>query len=516
MTTTQYPDPIYFEDAELVPRGHRRQSDEWRAIIRAIYGTPLTPDERAIFLRLSGGVEPPTGGSRRVLIVAGRRSGKTSAAARIAWHESVNVAHGSHLEPGQIGSVSVVGSALASAQQTIDYVKGIAALGAFKKRVRDVKAESVELANGITISKVTASEQAARSKTSVCMILDEVAHFDHTGPDEDRKVIAALTPSLLVSGSAPPRRLIALTSAGYARGLAHEIFTRDYGRTGAPWLVIHASTLDLRPDLDPAEIEADCIGDPGKRAREYFSVWGDLSSSGYFSRDIIEACVSTAPAAHPRAGLVYRVALDPSFERDLFAVAVATSEAVLLPGDINQNRVRHTSIVHCEAWQPKPGAPISPEAAAARIAKICERYGSTIVYSDNHAAVPMREALAKHGIKLVKRSWHSGNTDDSKTARFGSVREMMHQRAFTIPNDPDLIRELLSIVHTPLQNGGIRIEGKGKNDDRAHAAVLAASEAIAARPLIADATLTPWEKSHKGSRERRLAEFIGSTGYSLF
>lgn len=510
----RYADPIAYEDAELVPRGHRAQTPQWRAIIKAVYGSPLTPDERATFLRLSGGVEPPAGGTKRALIVVGRRGGKTSAGARIAWYEATQVPHGSFLEAGQIGTVSVVAQDLAGAQETINYGKGIAAIPAFRKRVRDVKAESIELTSGITIAKVTASEQAARSRTSVCMILDEVAYWDHTGPDEDRKVIAALTPGLLVSGDAPTRRIIALSSAGYQRGWAYETFQRDYGRTGAPWLVIHASTLDMRPDLDPAEIDADCEQDPGKKAREYFSVWGDLTSTGLYSRAVVESCISSDLSAHPKPGLTYRVAIDPSHERDLFSIAVACSESVLVPGDMNQNRVRHTSIVHIDAWQPTPGHPISPDVAAARIAKVCERFGCNTVVTDQHSFVPMSEALRKYGLRLTKRAWHS-NGEDSKASKFGAVKEAMCQGAFSIPNDVALIREFLSVTSVPLANGGMRVEGRDKNDDRVCAAVLAASEAMAVRPQIADGTLTPYERSQRGARERRLARFLRSTGVTL-
>ncbi len=506
-------DPIQYEDQVLVPLGLRAQPIAWRAVIKAIYGSPLSDDELTIYRRLSGGVDPPIGGSKRVLLVFGRRAGKSTAAARIAWFEATQRAHYKYLEPGQIGSVSILAQDLSGAEQVVNYTQGLAGIPALKrKHVARIPVETVELKNGLRVEKVTASEQAVRSRTAVAVVADEIAYWDHVGPDEDRKVMAALTPSLLASNDAPPRRLIAITSAGYQRGWAHETFKRDYGRPDAPWLVLLGSTLDLRPDIDPAEIEADCAGDPYKKAREYESQWGDLTASGFFTPEIVRTCVST-DARHENAldGVRYQVAIDPSFQHDLFALAVACSTKDRIPDDPNLGRVRKTRIVYTKAWQPRPNHPLQPSILAREIAQVCRRYNTSTVYSDQHEANTLAELLRGYGIKLVKRSWNAQG-EDSKTARFMAVRQAMNEGALLLPDDPDLVRELLSIVASPTPSGGTKIEGSGKNDDRAHAAILAASEALATSPSIATSTMHPWEKNEELQRARRIGLMLYGCG----
>lgn len=514
MAKSQYSDPIAYEDDVLVRLGLRRQPTTWRAVIKAIYGSQLTDEELAIYRRLSGGLDPRPNGAKRVLLVFGRRSGKSTAAARIGWFEATQRDHYRFLEPGQVGSVSIVAQDLAGADQVLKYTQGLAGLPPLKrKHVARIPVESVDFKDGIRVEKVAASEQAVRSRTAVTVICDEISYWDQTGPDEDRKVMAALTPSLLAGPSAPTRRLIAITSAGYQRGLAHEIWQRDFGRADAPWLVLSGSTLDLRPDLDPKEIEDDCAGDPYKKAREYESKWGDLTASGFFTPDMIAACVDplrTSATPIPYAdGAKHFLAIDPSFERDMFAIAVVRSHLA----KVGDDRKRRTDLCLLEAHQPKPGAPLSVHVIARRVATVAAEYQVTRVFSDQHASAPLAEALREYGLKLEKRSWHSGAGDDSKAARFSSVREAMIAKELTLPNDPDLIRELQSIVSEPLPNGGLKIRGKGKNDDRAHAVVLATSEALLKSPGLITKSLHPWEKYQRDMRDHQFAMLFGAATY---
>lgn len=507
----QYKDPIEWEDAVLVPRGLRRQTRAWRAAVKAIYGSPLTDDELVIYKRLSGGVEPPVGGSKRVLIIGGRRGGKSSAAGRIATFEATQRDHGRYLEPGQIGSVSILAQDLSGATQVVNYAQGLAKLPEIAHDVADIPVETVLFRRGLRLEKVTASEQAVRSRTAVFVVADEIAYWDSQGPDEDRKVMAALTPSLLASDAAPTRRLIAITSAGYTRGWAYETYSAYHGVPDAPWLVLSGSTLDFRPDLDPAEIDADCAGNPQKKAREYESRWSNAVAESYFDEAKLRACVDDGVRrTEAEDGVRYHVAIDPSFQRDLFAIAVACSKNLPIPSDPNRKRQRQTEIVYCDAWQPRPNQPLSPAEMAARVAAVCARFGTRTVYSDQHAAIPLAEALRSHGIRLVKRVWHAGHAPDSKANRFEAVREAVNGGTFRMLDDKPLLTELLSVVSEPMANNGIRISGSAKHDDRAHAAVMAASEALAAAPSTPAKSLTRWERQERDTRWARLRMAIGA------
>src|SRR6267378_2096221 len=63
----------------------------WHVILKASYGLALTLVEIETFKEITGLDEynPPPGGWRRVVIIAGRQSGKSSAVAAIADYESI-------------------------------------------------------------------------------------------------------------------------------------------------------------------------------------------------------------------------------------------------------------------------------------------------------------------------------------------------------------------------------------------------------------------------------------------
>src|SRR5262245_37798122 len=72
----------------------------WYVILKAAYGLSLDDDELPIFREITGLTEsnPPPGGWRRVVIIAGRQSGKSSVIGAVVDYDSMfPVAEGANL-----------------------------------------------------------------------------------------------------------------------------------------------------------------------------------------------------------------------------------------------------------------------------------------------------------------------------------------------------------------------------------------------------------------------------------
>lgn len=516
----QFRDPIEFEDVVLVPLGFRPSTPAWRVLVKADYGSPLTPEELALYLEMSGGVPPREGGSTRILDIIGRRAGKSETIARCAYFECVCVPHYRYLAPGQIGVFALLAQERDVSCEVFRYLAGyneFPELARYIKAIRDSHNDRrITFTNGVEARVVTASKKSVRGPTFIGAVADEIAFWPHEGDARDVDVLDALTPGLMRSEGTPPRRLWAISSANIKSGWAWETFDRAYGQPSSVWTVRRATSRFVRPNLDEAEIAADCEGRPGKREREYESEWLLSGEEAFFGGTMIESCVDakrplTLPT--PIDGLRYYVAIDAAFLHDEFAVAVVASHMAFPAGvEIvsDTKRSRRTDVVYTTGWTAPRGKELSPAECVVRVVEICRHFGTPRVYADQHASVSLRELFRAHGVRMIERPWSHGDAATSKAHRFDAVRMAALQSALTLPPDPAVLASLATVTSSPTSDGGVRIV-KSKGDDRACAIVLAASEALGAAPSIATATLTYWERRQREIADRALA-FVGMPG----
>ena len=103
-------------------------------------------------------------------------------------------------------------------------------------------AESIDLANQITIEVHTASFRSVRGYTVVAALLDEVAFWrsDDESANPDREVVEALRPAM---ATVPGAILLAASSPYARRGVLWETWQHHYGKDEHPLLVWQADTV---------------------------------------------------------------------------------------------------------------------------------------------------------------------------------------------------------------------------------------------------------------------------------
>jgi hypothetical protein len=80
--------------------------DAWKAILKAAFALPLTPQELVTFGELAGGRSPPARRVRELWVAAGRRAGKDSIASLAAtFAAAIEQAHLGRLRPGELAVV---------------------------------------------------------------------------------------------------------------------------------------------------------------------------------------------------------------------------------------------------------------------------------------------------------------------------------------------------------------------------------------------------------------------------
>lgn len=469
-------DPIAWEETLPI----RPSSPAWRAVIKAAYGSPLAPDEHALFLELSGGVDPPEGGTVDLMCTVGRRGGKSETISRVAMFECLHGGHEVALAPGQLGLFAVVSPLREQSEQIIGYAKGLAALSSVKRHVAKVLADETHFKNGIVLRTMTCDAVAVSGPTLIGAVYDEWAKWPgEESATPDYEVDASLRPALAPVIGAPPRRHIRITSAYLQEGDAYDTERASFGVAGAPVLVVRGNTETFNPAIDRAWLERERARNPHVYEREYGGTngpqWQPAVTKGWFGLEVVTACVDKDRTESPRiAGVHYTLAIDQAFKADRFAIAVTHAEyPEAEPRSIGGPGAAPRYIIDlAKAWRAPKDHALSVEQAACDVAAICERYGNHAVYCDQFAAEPLKVVFKRYGVQLIERPW----TASTKPIKYRAVRDAMVDKSVRLPNHPELIREFCNIQGRLLRSGGESIEAHRGGDDLVSATVLAISE----------------------------------------
>jgi hypothetical protein len=164
------------ENPELFRRWFRDPTT-WRAwfiFLRALFGIPLSEEERLIFEACTGLGEPPEGGVQEAWLICGRRSGKSLMLALIAVFLATFRDWRPYLSPGERGTIMVVAADRRQARAIYRYAHALLSqVPVLARTIKRVTAESIDLENDVTLEILTASFRTVRGYTLVAALCDE-------------------------------------------------------------------------------------------------------------------------------------------------------------------------------------------------------------------------------------------------------------------------------------------------------------------------------------------------------
>jgi hypothetical protein len=426
----------------------------WRVIARLIDGDAalLSPAERSLALKLTGRTVLPTAAPREVYIGAGRRGGKSRfgslAAVWLAAREYPQLA------AGECAVVAHVAPDRAQAAIDLEYAAGLVE-GSELLRAELVSrnSEALEFQHRTRLEVATASYRTVRGRSLAGAVVDESAFLrsdDSALPDIElaralRPAMMTLRGLLLVISS--PHRKMGLLYSGYQR-----YFGNDSDDRG---LYIQASSRDLNPSLDEADIAEQIAADPEGARSEYEAVFrADIS--GYLSDELIDAALAKGTPGR-RDGM--RAFCDMSGGRhDSAALGIAHAERSIQLGESRPPRLVLDALVHVPA-------PHEPAAVVAQFAQVLRNHGVTHVVGDRYGAEWVVGAFTWEGIRYEQ-------SELSASEIYIEVLAPFAERRVQLIDDVKLLTELRLLERKPRSGG--RSDSvdhpRGAHDDLAIAA----------------------------------------------
>jgi hypothetical protein len=392
----------------------------WRVLLSAIFGLPIRRESDLKLLReATGRTEYRPRRMKEVLILAGRRSGKSFMSALIACYLAI-FEEWKNLAEGERGVVMIIANDRQQAQIVFRYVKGILrTLG--KRFIAKERTESIELRNGILIEIRATSYRSVRGYTLLAVIAEEISFWRdaETSASPAKEILIALRPSL----ATVERSLLIMISTPYDRsGVVFETYSRNFGKAEASTLVWKSPTRVLNPTISE-ETVAQALAEDSVSARAEWLAEFRADVESFVSLEAVQALVS------PRAEIAwdYRTSyvgfIDPSSgRRDSFCLAIAHKKGEKAVLDVARE-IR---------------APFNPSKAVKEFAEVLRGYQIKKILSDQYAVGYVSEAFRKEGITVEASELNASEL-------YLELLPMMNSGTVELLNSERLVNQLVGL-----------------------------------------------------------------------
>ena len=446
----------------------------WEVFLEAAFALPMTAEELALFEKHTGRSSAPAAPAREVVVVAGRRSGKSRIASLLAvWQAAFRKWR---LSPGEVGTFLCIAVDKRQAATVLNYCRALLEAPMLRGLVVGESAEAIELRNRVRIEVRAGSHRGVRGVTLIGACLDEAAFLrseESAAPDVE--LYRALVPAT----ATVPGALIAMISSPYSRrGLLYEKFKRHWARDDGDTLVWKGTSRELNPTLPERLVEEALEADESAARAEWLAEFrSDLES--WASKEGVEAAVvpgrrSLPPLEH----VAYKAFCDPSGgAQDSFTLAIGHAEA---DGRLVLDRL--------EERRP----PFSPAAVVEEYAAILKAYSLRHVQSDKYAGAWVTDAFGRHDV-------HCDQSAEPKSAIYTGFLPALNSGRVELLDDPRLVSQLLSLERRTARGGRDSVDHPvGGRDDCANAVagvLVAVAETCLAEPTGANLSATPTRRA---------------------
>jgi len=395
------------------------------------------------------------------LLIAGRRSGKTSIASIALAHRLIELSRKRHfpgvkLLRGQtIGAINVAAD---DKQARVLFERTAANLHiAGLVPAKYPSSGSIRIGRRVLYESLPTSAGAIRGRTAALCALDELAHFPGvTGPASADRVFDALLPSVRTFGRLG--QIIITTSPMGRQGKVWELY--ECRGHMDELLVMQFATWEMHPYITRGMLQSEFELDPDMATCEYGAQFVAVDSA-FLDAASVAACVRSAASSECVANrnMERHVHLDLAFARDRLAIAVGHRDEAI------EHKIFIDEII---ALEPSRGMPLDPSAVESAVGALAAKYRIQEVSFDQYCAPYLDRQLQKMGLRTRRIDF----TSSSKMAIYTNLRVLIAGHMLSIPDNADLIAELTHLRRI-LRPGGFSVaaptSGAVTTDDMADA-----------------------------------------------
>lgn len=435
----------------------------------------MTRSEKSLLRYLHGNVAPKLKGGeeyREFVLILGGRSGKSRLTGGMVAFEACTNDWNPYIGPGEfawhfvisrreVQAIDIGRSIIFANIKQSPYLRALILddEDLYKKySLPRSKTGIMALKTGAAITALPCSGTVARGYPIAMCILDEVAFFARESKvaNTDQKIYESILPRMIQFGDMAKFGMIS-TPADKAGLLWRKWKTRNENRD--LYYILKCETKKIRTDWPESEFEFQRRRLGNLAYRIEFGAEFAESLSPLLQEKEIRPCLrrTDEPIEYDNDNLYY-ISIDAAFgERDRFAIAVAHC--------INERDKFRIIVDHAEIIEGDYETDVH-DAAVNRIVQIHDEYMGFGVIADQYQADAFKKTLEDRGVDVDIRPW----SIQRRRSCYSKLRACIHRRLIDLPNNEDLIEELLGLEVRYLPSGQYTIQHRvGGHDDIADA-----------------------------------------------
>lgn len=430
----------------------------WRAVAKCLdgQGAMLTPDERALFEASTGRASPPMERPAEVVIVAGRRSGKSRFAGVAAARAAGLMRY--PLAPGERAVVGLAAADRAQARILLGYAAAPFETGTLRGLVRrpsplarlaDLVTRRTrwgfDLTTGTSVEVRTASYGSIRGRSYALVVADEVAFWSaDDGSNPASEVLAAVRPGLVTLDG----QLLVISSPYAKAGPLWDAVERYYGRDDDRVLVWRAPTRTMNPTIPQAVVDDALRRDEAAARAEWEAEFREDQQS-YVGLDTLRRVVVPGQTRWPRHATLAHVAI--------FDGATGTGSDSSALAIAHRDTIEGRPVAVLDALlEVRP--PFSPRGAVEQAARLAHEYGCTEVYGDAFAAGWVEEAFRSAGLRYRPLA-------TPKAEVYVMFLQLITSEAVRLLDAPRLVAQLTGLVRRARPGGRDVVDHAARGHD---------------------------------------------------
>jgi len=288
----------------------------------------------------------------------------------------------------------------------------------------------------------------------ICLIFDELAYFNEgAGKSGGQKVYGDLIPATKAfrhPDGTPAARVVEISAPAGKSGVFYSNFKVSLEPEGQNMMSFQFPTWECSPNIKCKEdLSAEFKKNEAEAMIRYGAEFSATMASVFFPPENIDDCVEHNSFCKERGTpyFKYYMHVDPALTNHNYALVILHQEIFL--DKESHERKRRIVIDHIKKWTPSPGREIRITDVENYIIKLCSKFNIGSITFDDWNSASTIQKFRKKGLPVKRTPYRSSY----KQLIYGELRDLVIEKRLKIIPDELLIGELKSLQYRLIGNG---------------------------------------------------------------
>jgi hypothetical protein len=291
----------------------------------------------------------------------------------------------------------------------------------------------------------------------ICLIFDELAYFNEgTGAKGGDKVYHDMVPATKAfrhSDGRPAGRIISISAPSGKSGVFYNNFKVSFSDKGSGMMGFQFPTWECSPQITSKDmLETEFNKNPAEAEMRYGAEFSGALSTLFFPEECVDVCVDHSLINSQKGFpyVKYYMHVDPALNNHNYAIVILHKE-FRFNKEIGE-KTRRIVIDHVKTWVPDNGREICIETVEKYILQACRRFNIASITYDAFNSASSIQKFRKKGLPVKRTAFRSSY----KQLIFSELRNLVLTGELRIPPIGEMVNEF-KFLKSKIGSNGFKV-----------------------------------------------------------